>query len=62
MSDSGKGDTPRPMKITLEEFRMNYERIFGVCPMCGKEYNEYSVCSHGFHAPMTIKNKKRTKK
>ena len=29
MSDGGKGSSPRPFSISLEEFGNNHERIFG---------------------------------
>lgn len=29
MRDGGKGDTPRPLGVPLEEFDKNFEAIFG---------------------------------
>ena len=29
MRDGGKGDTPRPLSIPIEEFDKNFEAIFG---------------------------------
>jgi predicted RNase H-like nuclease (RuvC/YqgF family) len=30
MSDGGKGSTPRPYSVGIDEFNDNFERIFGV--------------------------------
>jgi hypothetical protein len=29
MSQNGKGDTPRPLSVTQETYKSNYDRIFG---------------------------------
>ena len=29
MRDGGKGDTPRPLSVPIEQFDMNFEAIFG---------------------------------
>jgi len=43
----GKGDTRRPMQISAEEWRQNYERIFGP----PKEPKEDSVRPTGSQGP-----------
>jgi hypothetical protein len=30
MRDGGKGDTPRPLGVPMEEFDKNFEAVFGV--------------------------------
>ncbi len=39
MSQNGKGDTPRPLSVTQETYKNNYDRIFGkkedVCEYSG---------------------------
>jgi hypothetical protein len=29
MRDNGKGDTPRPLRVPMEQFDKNFELIFG---------------------------------
>ena len=29
MHDGGKGDTPRPLGVTMDQFDTNFDRIFG---------------------------------
>jgi len=39
MSHGGKGSSPRPYDVPLDQFSDNYERTFGkkvTCPRCGK--------------------------
>jgi hypothetical protein len=41
MSHGGKGSSPRPYDVPLDQFRDNYERTFGkkiTCERCGKTF------------------------
>ena len=49
MADGGKGDSPRPLSVSKEEFANKFELIFGepkriYCDVCNKKY---SWCSCG---------------
>ena len=43
MRDGGKGDTPRPLVIPLEEFDKNFDAIFGTAKRLVKNIKEVNA-------------------
>ena len=43
----GKGDTPRPYSVTMEQFDRNFEAIFGKKPQQNEEKHEQEEARRG---------------
>ena len=40
MSHGGKGSSPRPIEVPIDQYQSNFERTFGTlvtCPHCGEK-------------------------
>ena len=43
MSDGGKGSTPRPINVPVEQFNSNWDTIFGKKPEKAKEEQDVKI-------------------
>ena len=57
MSDGGKGDTPRPLSVSLMQFDANFDAIFGKKKTPKEQYEERK--DKVLHDPRDTETKER---